>query len=117
MSGTSNTQLAGDIGELKGVVSQLVKAVDINARAGAEGRAKIHEKLEVVNNRMATIEHKVELTAIKVESMFPITEEFVKARERVKGARWLGRFLWVFGLGILGVAAKFMGLFDGLFPR
>lgn len=103
-----------DIGSLKASVKALTEGVRALGESSSAGRARIYEKLEVMDRKLDRAEASIDGLNERVDGMEPTIEEYRTRMAQVRAAGWLGRALWVAGGFLLAAAASLVSGWEWL---
>lgn len=99
--------MSGTIGGLKSTVDSLASQWARQETAASDGRARLHSKVEAVQNSVTTLSGRVDNLSDKVMLIEPSVKAYEKETLREEGAKRLGLKLWgalMAATGLLGWA-------------
>lgn len=87
-------------------LADIDRAISDERKDSATSRQRVYEKLDGVDDKLNSMDRRVEKLEVALSSINPTVAEFLTYKANVEGARMLGRFLWVTGGVILGFASS-----------
>lgn len=97
MPESTDVQLARLDERLKTVLTELMSA--------REGRKEQYETTEAMRMSLQSLDNRVEQVEKSLASTTPTLNEFVAMKNKVAGAGFAGRYVWMWGGAIIGVLA------------
>lgn len=107
--------LQADVKNLKDSIDNLNQIWGLREESATAGRRVVHEKVDLLRKDFTHLSAEVENVSMKLTEIEPAISEFKDARQRLIGARHLGKFLWGAFLSAAGAMGYALGEWLHLF--